>query len=634
MDINQSSLSRYKASKPGISRSVSDVKTTQDTEKSKDASSSQQSLKQLGLKQGQLVKGQIIDRRYNDISIQLEPDHQLVTAKLALDVPLSIGQEASFQVTENASDHFVLKYIPDEVSQKADATIQKILTASNLAMTAANKAIVSELLNHRMPVDTQTLQTLIKASYLNREAAPLSLVLMYKNNIPLTKENIRQFTAYQNGTNAIINDINTITKNLSELIQNPKALFDNVLSQSRVMKDSSILQADSPLTQDPLDQVINMNGKLINILNNEAVATPEELQGKALTHLLNTDELANLGKVVQQLVTDGSLLLNKESSALVAQISDGSLLLKDATSVLTNLSSQADPSVASVITQFTKQLASLQNSPVAIAEVLTPTDRVALLEYIQTMPISNDLKNQMEDGTVSAQKLLNFIQENLSTTTKEAAPKLLQSPEYIKLLEGALQKKWTLTPERIAKKALVSALYQNLQEDIEHLNQLTNENLKISEELQIREPIKNLQENIKFMTDLNQTYTYLQLPIQLKEQQLHSDLYVFTNKKALKESADCVSVLLHLDMNHLGALNIHVQMSKNQIQAKFFLENKEAEQLVSNNIPLLEDALQKKGYQLHAEVDVNYVRPNFCNDFIEQNSSANVPSCYTFDIRT
>ena len=249
MDINQSSFSRSKLNKPGIARSVSENKAASEVYKTKDSLSTQPvDPKQQELKEGQLVKGQIIDHRYNEIKIQLEPSKQIVNAKLSGDVPLAIGQEAQFLVTEEGSDRLVMKYIPESTSP-SDTTIQKALTASNLPMSERNRALVEELLKHTMPVDKQTLQSLVRLSHTNRDASPLTLVLMYKNNIPMTPANIRQFEAYQNGSSRLLNDIHRITTGLSELFQVDTPSINQELHVPKELLPEEAAQSSPQMTE-------------------------------------------------------------------------------------------------------------------------------------------------------------------------------------------------------------------------------------------------------------------------------------------------------------------------------------------------------------------------------------------------
>jgi hypothetical protein len=191
-----------------------------------------------------------------------------------------------------------------------------------------------------------------------------------------------------------------------------------------------------------------------------------------------------------------------------------------------------------------------------------------------------------------------------------------------------------LTPEKLTQKASISDLYQTLQEDLVKISTLEDSDKMSLEANRLQEPVKNLQENLRFMKDLNEMYTYLQLPLQFQEREVHSDLYVFTKKNTPQGTEKNLSVLLHLTMEHLGSLNIHIQMDHNLIKAKFYPEASGIEQLISDHLPMLNDALLKKGFQLQAEVLDTYEKPDFSNDFIEQGSTDTSIQRYTFDIRT
>jgi hypothetical protein len=591
MDINQSSLSRYKTVKTGISRLPSDKNTVKDdTHINEKQAFSEQSMKQLGLRDGQTIRGQIIDHRYNEVQIRLEPGNQVVTAKLSGDIPLSIGQEASFQVTQGMSDSLVLKYIPEDKAAMSDMLILKALTASNLPVTDKTKAIVQELLNQNMPVDKNTLQALIKQSHINRDTTPMTLVLMHKNNIPMTPENIKQFELYQNGTNKLINDIRTITGNISKLLPDLGHMqIENTDVTSNLQINSTIPNKSTELLPPTTDQ------------KPQTTEIPLPGDPKALADD-PSKELSPLQNVLKKMFTINTGLID----------------------LLYNNSDSAGPS-GQPIQEIRKDI--------PLSDILKPSEQIQLSEYMKDYPDPDGTLDMLKGGALGLQKFLTYIQEKLPQN-EQTAIKLLESPEYSKLLENSLLDKWTLTPEDIAKKAPVQELYQKLEEDISKLNQLIK---AVSEEdvpHQVRDSMKNLQENVTFMKDLNEMLGYVQLPVQLKDRNIHSDLYVFTRKKSLREKPDSISVLLHLDMDHLGPLNIHIQMNQSLIHAKFYTEDQAAERLFYNNLPLLEESLNKKGYQLQSEIINSYKEPEFITDFITQDSPDSTMKRYTFDIRT
>ncbi len=632
MDINQSLFSRSKLNKPGIARSISENKAAAKANKANESLSSQSvsNQKQIELKEGQVVKGQILDHRYNEIKIQLEPSKQILNAKLSGDVPLAIGQEARFIVTEEGSDRLVMKYIPESISP-SDTTIQKALTASGLPMNDRNRAIVEVLLKHTMPVDKQTLQTLVRLSHTNREASPLTLVLMYKNNLPMTSANIRQFEAYQNGSSRLMNDIHDITTGLSELLQAPMSSLNQ---EAPALKASLPVEAEQASSQvaklliDPdstselleaspntLNKALKMNDGLLDILLGNS-----KLSSIASDH--PTSELTSLFEQLQQ----GTMSREDFLSHIKALYPDiEQRLPTDPNQMLPTWSKEVESALL-------KQLAHIIDQQKPISGLLNPKELASLAELLRSDPSLSHIAEQVMEGTITTRDFALTLKNSLPAMDGSIAEKLLASPEYQTLLEKAFHDKWTITPEKLTDKEAIKELYESLLEDMERLSALTNE-IPMKEEARLQEPIKNLQENLRFMQDLNGLYTYLQLPVQLRNQDVHSELYVFTKKKAMQNKEE-LSVLLHLDMTNLGSMNIHIRMNHNNIQAKFFIEDDDAQSLVSEYMPSLTDALTKKGYNFHSEVNQSYKKLDFSKDFIEDNISEGDVRRYSFDIRT
>ncbi|MGB4658867.1 MAG: flagellar hook-length control protein FliK [Mobilitalea sp.] len=668
MDIKQSSLSEIKVNKSSTVRLSSDSTSASESSKLKNTLT-RQDLKQLDLKEGQIVKGQIIDHRYNSVSVQLEPGKQVITANLSGDVPLSIGQSAGFEVTESTNEHLVLKYLPAQTDTTSNSTIQKALTASGLPSTDQNKALVTELLDHRMPIDKQTLQTMMKYMYANRDAAPLTLVLMAKNQIPITAANIKQFEAYQNGTHQLLNDINSISKNISELLihsSNTNSMSDNStdninLSSAQQLQATTNEEASTSAAtgKASIQEAVLLNNKLVDILSNNAQTSPGNrtsinILDLPLSQVLGQEGLALLEKELVDAQTSNMHLLSSSlPSDLLEQVRSGVLSLGDAAKMITDIyhldyeqltsylsnastANTLDTSLLPATLQtLLEQSAREPKASDSLAVNLTVQDRTALLDLIKSFPDSSNIKESILQGTISLKDTLQYIADNLLNMNQTVTHTLLESAQYNSLLQKAFQQKWTITPDNLSKKDAVADLYKNLQNDLKELGQLASSIQNSSEKLALQEPVKNMQDNLSFMKNLNEAFTYLQLPIQFQNQDVHSDLYIFTNKKSLRENNGNVSVLLHLDMTNLGSVNIHLQMKGDVIAAKFYLDDSETQKLISDQLPSLTDALTKKGYILQAEVMQNQSTPDFTKDFIEQESQdlANTTR-YTFDIRT
>jgi hypothetical protein len=581
-------------------------------------------------KEGQQVRGQILDLRYNEVRILLEPDKQVITAKLSGSVPLAIGDEARFVVTEENGQQLSLKYLPDNANASA-TTILKALTASGLPLTDRNKAIVEALLSHRLPIDKQTLTLLSKAALINKNASPLSIVLMYKNKIPLTAANIKQYEAYQNGSGQLMQDIQRITFGITDLLN---------------------ATASSAFSDNRLKEALNINDRLLHILigseQDSSISSSEALDRNTLPlTALDNVETGTQG-ITEHLLT-GNTPLEQQS-----ELTLGSLPLKEGISLISQLYPEAaellhdpgfihQPVSLKALDAFSPELSMLlksyienSNDDSTLSAILNESSKTGFLQQISSIPISVAFRNKLVDGTATIQDFLSLLREELPRMDAVQAKALLSAPEYAKLMKHAFQSRWTITPDKLTEKGSLSELYHRLEEDMIRLRAITAVAENTRESLPLEEPVKNMQDNLQFIRNLNELFSFLQLPVQFKDQNVNSELYVFTRKKNLQEKKN-LSVLLHLDMPNLGPINIHIQMEHNLVHTRFYLEDSTAISILETQLPTLTQALKDKGYHLTSDIIRSYQKPDFTRDLIEQATSEgeeSTPVRYTFDIRT
>ena len=106
-----------------------------------------------------------------------------------------------------------------------------------------------------------------------------------------------------------------------------------------------------------------------------------------------------------------------------------------------------------------------------------------------------------------------------------------------------------------------------------------------------------MSQNVDFLQQLNQMYSYVQLPLRLQQRDAHGDLYVYTNKKNLANKEGNVSALLHLDMEHLGPVDVYVAMQSNKVNTKFYLRDDDMIDFLAAHMDILTDRLRKRGYE-------------------------------------
>ncbi len=144
-----------------------------------------------------------------------------------------------------------------------------------------------------------------------------------------------------------------------------------------------------------------------------------------------------------------------------------------------------------------------------------------------------------------------------------------------------------------------------------------------------------MQQNMEFMKMLNEQFTYMQLPLKLSQENAHGDLYVMTRKNALKKSKDNLKVLLHLEMDSLGTLDIHITKEHTNISTQFYVAKDSARKLLEKNAELLKDAINNQGYSFTSEFLDKEKDIDLVHDFIENETSAPIGNVtrYNFDLR-
>ena len=140
---------------------------------------------------------------------------------------------------------------------------------------------------------------------------------------------------------------------------------------------------------------------------------------------------------------------------------------------------------------------------------------------------------------------------------------------------------------------------------------------------------------MNFMNDVNQAFTYVQIPLKMSGQNASGDLYVYTNKKNLKDPEGELTAFLHLDMDNLGSTDVSVKMIKKNVKTDFFLKDDVSYRLLEENMPILKERLNKLGFSVEITVTNEDKKPNFVNDFLEKDMAkpAGQVHRYSFDVR-
>ena len=137
------------------------------------------------------------------------------------------------------------------------------------------------------------------------------------------------------------------------------------------------------------------------------------------------------------------------------------------------------------------------------------------------------------------------------------------------------------------------------------------------------------------MEDLNHTIQYIQLPLKMSGQSTTGELYVYTNKRSIKEEEGTLSAFLHLDMTHLGATDVSVKMQGKSVDTKFYMEDDTSYALVMNHMTELKERIENKGYHctISLSADADSCKAPFLAEMQAEDKAGHMLHRYSFDVK-
>ena len=234
------------------------------------------------------------------------------------------------------------------------------------------------------------------------------------------------------------------------------------------------------------------------------------------------------------------------------------------------------------------------------AEPLSATDTTGNIPVKESDAGIKETANPVND-LKAGQESVKIDKTNVFEKLAELDKSDLAKPEIRAQVRDAvsdlIKDNFLMNPKDIKEEKYVAKYYERTMQLADNLERLLADNGKGGTEF--AKTMANVKENTTFMNHVNDMYNYVQLPLKMNESQANGDLYVYARKKgknAVNEDGK-MTALLHLNMDHLGAMDIFLTLSEgNKLNTKFTLEKEEMIDFIASHIDELNARLQKKGY--------------------------------------
>lgn len=582
------------------------------------------------LSSGSVFEGTVSSVKNGKVTLALS-DGQTITARLSGKVPLSQGTPMFFQVKSN--DGVTIEIKPyTGAGSGGNPILTNALTEGTVPVTERNLAMVDAMMKEQMPIDKQSLLNMARIANMNPGVDITTVVNMTKLGIPVSPEMAAQFENYMTDEHAILQEMD------------------------QAMNELADLAGSHDLTP---DQAVQMNQKILSILLPEQTAAGESVNTEGQIETGGQTMAEGQIETGGQTTAEGQIVTGGQTTAEGQILTDGRLGAEEQTvnGEQTTTAGQAiqegtgGQALGDILSeqQFSSLGKLLQNIPSLVESTKLFPEAMEQDIFIDTLEDESVAQNLMIEGAaweaadgktaldknLTVSDFLRTVSQILSENNgmaSQSIQKLFGSDAYKSLLRNVMEQQWLIQPEALKQEKKISQLYEKLEQQMRQVEDALKE--AGVTKTRFPETAAEVRGNIEFMNQLNQAYTYVQVPLKLSGQNANGELYVYTNKKNLRDPDAELSAFLHLDMEHLGSTDVSVKMQHRNVKTNFYMADDASYDLVEKYLPILEQKLKDKGYQCTITMTKEEKKVSFGDDFLRKDMpQTGTLHRYSFDVR-
>lgn len=542
------------------------------------------------MSKGMIFEGTVSSVRGNQVKLALSNGQQIL-ARLAGKFSFEQGQSVFFQVKNNDGGTIEIKpYTVD--GEGANLTLMDALKAAGLSVDGINLSMVNKMMEEQMPIDKTSLNQMYQLVQDNKDINVTTLVELKRLGIEINQVNAAQFENYANDKQAITIAMDSLIDEL------PNALSAEDLSMYKLVTQArDILN----IVTEGLPEEAFISSEASDMSQYEAIMRDNKSAPVVKKHF-------NIAELFESLnsVSGESQDIHTTQKINNAPAIDTILLQENETKSNTIGFLLSDKQIEELNEQVRMLLPDLQENNISLYS-----------EDSSVVGILNDIKSMLENTPANADTLRHLF-----------------SGEAFKLmLKEALEQQWMIKPGDLEKNPKkLDGLYDKIEKQITNMEIILKTSGVVNPKAEAL--ADNIRGNIEFMNQINEAYTYVQVPLKMNEKNASGQLYVYTNKKSMSNPDKELSAFLHLDLEHLGGTDVSIKMLHRKVTTNFYLDSDESYALVKQFLPVLEKRLQDKGYNCELNVNSGSKQMNFVAGFLKKDlPPTGQVHRYSFDIR-
>lgn len=598
------------------------------------------------LSAGSIFEGTINSVRGGKVTLALG-NGQTITARLDGKMDLQQGSSMFFQVRANDGQTIAIRPYT-ELGNVSNPILFNALSAAQVPATDRTLVMVDTMMQEQMSIGRQSILDMAKLVGANPDANVQTIVQMTKLGLPVTEEMAAQFENYLSDRQALVGEMDLAAGHMMELLSDEALSPETAFSLYGKMLD--IFMPGEEATDAGVTAAAGQEssaaeagaGAMAEAVGQENAATVSEAEAGAPT-------AAEQGTAAASAVAEEAGAASTAETAGQGAAAEAETGVGVTAELTYGRTAETPGTVGELLSkeQIEHLGKMLRNIPALIGneeifaggeqeEVFVDTlseegPEVAKLmaqeEAAQEQPVLNE--------KLTAEQFLQKLGRALAQNGEfgfAGMQKLFAGKEFQTIFRSVIEKQWLLQPEELKQEHKVSGLYERLEQQLSQMEEAVR--ATGSTQNTFLQTASQVHGNLEFMNQMNQIYHYVQLPLKMSGQNANGELYVYANRKNLRDPDAELTAFLHLDMEQLGSTDVSVRMQNRSVRTNFYLEDDASYDLVEKHLEVLNKRLKSKGYQssitvTHEKKDISF------KENIVKKGKATVGSLhrYSFDVR-
>lgn len=598
------------------------------------------------LSAGSIFEGTINSVRGGKVTLALG-NGQTITARLDGKMDLQQGSSMFFQVRANDGQTIAIRPYT-ELGNVSNPILLNALSAAQVPATDRTLVMVDTMMQEQMSIGRQSILDMAKLVGANPDANVQTIVQMTKLGLPVTEEMAAQFENYLSDRQALVGEMDLAAGHMMELLSDEALSPETAFSLYEKMLDIFMPGAEAA------DAGVTAAA--------EQESSAAEAGAGVMAEAVGQENAATVAEAEA-----GAPTAAEQGTAAASAVAEEAGAASTAETAGQGAAAEAEPGVG-VTAELT--YGRTAETPGTVGELLSKEQIEHLGKMLRNIPalIGNEeifaggeqeevfvdtlseegpevAKLMAQEEAAQEQPVLNekltaeqFLQKLGRALAQNGGfgfagmQKLFAGKEFQTIFRSVIEKQWLLQPEELKQEHKVSGLYERLEQQLSQMEEAVR--ATGSTQNTFLQTASQVHGNLEFMNQMNQIYHYVQLPLKMSGQNANGELYVYANRKNLRDPDAELTAFLHLDMEQLGSTDVSVRMQNRSVRTNFYLEDDASYDLVEKHLEVLNKRLKSKGYQssitvTHEKKDISF------KENIVKKGKATVGSLhrYSFDVR-